>query len=43
MDNSLMVIAPYWYKGTWVFDDESVGLVREPFRFERSRDDRRSG
>lgn len=31
MSNVLMVIAPYWYQGTWVFDDESVGLVREPF------------
>jgi hypothetical protein len=29
--NALMVIAPYWYKGTWVFDDEAAGLVREPF------------
>ena len=26
-----MVIAPYWYEGTWVFDDASVGLDREPF------------
>ncbi len=26
-----MVIAPYWYQGTWVFDDESVGLNKEPF------------
>lgn len=26
-----MVIQPYWYKGTWVFDDESVGLNQEPF------------
>jgi hypothetical protein len=30
-DNSLMVIAPYRYQGTWVFDDDRVGLVREPF------------
>ena len=29
--NSIMVILPYRYGGTWVFDDESVGLVREPF------------
>jgi uncharacterized RDD family membrane protein YckC len=29
--NSLMVIYPYRYNGMWVFDDESVGLVREPF------------
>jgi hypothetical protein len=26
-----MVIAPYWYSGTWVFNDESVGLRQEPF------------
>ena len=26
-----MVIAPYRYSGTWVFDDPAVGLVREPF------------
>ena len=31
MANVLMVIAPYWYQGTWVFDDESVGLDKEPF------------
>ncbi len=31
MANALMVIAPYWYQGTWVFDDESVGLNKEPF------------
>ena len=29
--NSLGVIAPYKYEGMWVFDDENVGLVREPF------------
>ena len=29
--NSIMVIAPYRYSGTWVFDDEAVGLKREPF------------
>ena len=29
--NSIMVIVPYWYEGTWVFDDDRVGLVREPF------------
>ena len=33
MTNALMVIKPYWYEGTWVFDDESVGLNREPFVF----------
>jgi hypothetical protein len=26
-----MVIAPYRFEGTWVFDDPSVGLEREPF------------
>ncbi|HDP34172.1 MAG TPA: hypothetical protein ENN29_03575 [Candidatus Hydrogenedentes bacterium] len=26
-----MVIAPYKYAGTWVFDDESTGLNKEPF------------
>ena len=31
MANILMVIVPYWYQGTWVFDDESVGLNKEPF------------
>lgn len=29
--NSLIVIAPYWYEGTWVFDDPQRGLQREPF------------
>jgi len=29
--NALMVIAPYWYNGTWVFDDQAAGLKREPF------------
>lgn len=29
--NSLLVIFPYFHHGTWVFDDDSVGLVREPF------------
>ena len=31
MNNALFVIVPYRYEGTWVFDDPSVGLVREPF------------
>ena len=31
MGNILMVITPYWHQGTWVFDDASVGLNREPF------------
>ena len=29
--NSLFTIAPYWFEGTWVFDDPEVGLKREPF------------
>jgi hypothetical protein len=29
--NAILVIAPYRYNGTWVFDDERFGLVREPF------------
>ncbi|MGD0091719.1 MAG: DUF6717 family protein [Planctomycetota bacterium] len=29
--NALMVIVPYQYAGTWVFDDPDVGLKREPF------------
>lgn len=29
--NSLMVIAPYKYEGTWVFDDAAAGLSKEPF------------
>ncbi len=31
MTNTLMVIFPYRYHGTWVFDDEQAGLVQEPF------------
>jgi hypothetical protein len=30
-NNALFVIAPYWYEGTWVFDDPHTGLTREPF------------
>jgi hypothetical protein len=26
-----MVIEPYWHQDTWVFDDASVGLDKEPF------------
>ncbi|WP_226668066.1 DUF6717 family protein [Microbulbifer aggregans] len=33
MDNALMVIFPYQYEGTWVFDDPDVDLVKEPFVF----------
>ncbi len=29
--NALMVIQPYRFAGTWVFDDPSRGLLREPF------------
>jgi len=29
--NALLVIFPYKYQGTWVFDDQAVGLFREPF------------
>jgi hypothetical protein len=29
--NSIQVIQPYRHAGTWVFDDERVGLVQEPF------------
>ena len=31
MANSIMIIMPYWHAGTWVFDDEHAGLVKEPF------------
>jgi hypothetical protein len=31
MANSILVISPYRNHGTWVFDDPSVGLAREPF------------
>jgi len=29
--NSIMVIMPYRYAGTWAFDDSTVGLTKEPF------------
>lgn len=29
--NAINVIHPYKHQGVWVFDDERVGLVREPF------------
>ena len=29
--NSIMVIYPYRDAGLWVFDDERVGLDKEPF------------
>ncbi|MBD2182361.1 DUF6717 family protein [Aerosakkonema funiforme] len=31
MSNAMMVIFPYRYEYTWVFDDDRVGLIREPF------------
>jgi hypothetical protein len=33
MNNSLMIIFPYRYEGTWVFDEPAVDLVKEPFVF----------
>lgn len=29
--NSILVIHPYKFEGLWVFDDERVGLDKEPF------------
>ena len=29
--NSILIIQPYRYAGTWVFDDPSTQLVQEPF------------
>ena len=29
--NSINVIHPYWCNGTLVYDDESLGIIREPF------------
>lgn len=29
--NSICIIVPYKYEGTWVFDDPAVGLQREAF------------
>ena len=31
MPNQIQIIAPYLHHGTWVFDDDRVGLVQEPF------------
>tara|TARA_R100000458_G_C8245817_1_gene223778 strand:- start:73 stop:432 length:360 start_codon:yes stop_codon:yes gene_type:complete len=31
LNNSMMIINPYYDRGTWVFDDETTGLVKEPF------------
>jgi hypothetical protein len=30
MANVLIVIEPYWHEDTWVFDDASMGLEKEP-------------
>ena len=30
-NNSIQVIHPYFDNGLWVFDDDAVGLVKEPF------------
>ena len=30
MASGLLTIQPYWHEGTWVFDDEYVGLEKEP-------------
>ena len=29
--NSILVIHPYFDRGMWVFDDDRVGLTKEPF------------
>ena len=26
-----MILHPYFHRGSWVFDDEYTGLVKEPF------------
>ena len=31
MPNQILVIAPYWHAGTWVFDDADRDLQQEPF------------
>lgn len=31
MSNQIMVIFPYLYEGTWVFDDPEKNLEKEPF------------
>jgi hypothetical protein len=31
MASAIMVIFPYRYQQTWVFDNEKAGLVQEPF------------
>ncbi len=29
--NTIIAIHPYKYQGLWVFDDDRVGLIQEPF------------
>lgn len=31
MVNAIFIIKPYWYNGTWVFDDNERGILKEPF------------
>ncbi len=31
MPNQITIIRPYRWEGMWVFDDDRVGLYREPF------------
>jgi len=31
MNNSIMIIHPYWKHNTWCFTDPNTGLVDEPF------------
>jgi len=31
MNNSIMIIHPYWKHRTWCFSDDATGLVDEPF------------
>ncbi len=33
MANAMLTIHPYRHEGLWVFDDDTVELVREPFVF----------
>ena len=30
-NNCIMVLNPYWYNGTWVFDDKNHNLTKEAF------------
>lgn len=31
INNSLMLIFPFWFRGTWVFNDADTNLTKEPF------------